>query len=250
MAAYMGIDIGGSGIKGTLVDIDSGEMLAERYRLPTPVKAKPDEVAETVREVVKHFNYRGPIGYGFPAVVRHGIVYTAANIHKSWIETHVEDLFTNITGCPSYVLNDADAAGMAEMKFGTGKDQSKGVVLMITLGTGLGTAIFVDGKLVPNTELGHIEIRGKDAEKRASDAARQKKELEWDEWSDRLNEYLRAMERLFWPDLIVLGGGISKMSHKFIPLLRLRTPVIPAKLLNQAGMIGGALYAMERSQEK
>ena len=250
MVEYMGIDIGGSGIKGTLVNIETGEMLADRYRLPTPVKAKPDAVAETVREVAKHFNYHGPIGYGFPAVVRRGIVYTAANIHKSWIETHVEDLFTNATGCPSYVLNDADAAGVAEMKFGVGKDHPKGVILMITLGTGLGTAIFVDGKLVPNTELGHIEIRGKDAESRASDAARQKKELEWDEWADRLNEYLQTMEKLFWPDLIVLGGGISKLSHKYIPLLRLRTPVIPAQLLNQAGIIGAALYAVERSQQK
>jgi polyphosphate glucokinase len=248
MTAYMGIDIGGSGIKGTLVDVDNGELLAERFRLPTPVKAKPEDVAETVSAVIKNFNYHGPVGYGFPAVIRGGIVYTAANISSSWIETHVEDLFTVATGCPSYVLNDADAAGMAEMKFGTGKSQPKGVILMITLGTGLGTAIFVDGKLVPNTELGHIEIRGKDAEKRASDAVRQKKELSWDDWSDRLNEYLRAMERLFWPDLIVLGGGVSKMSHKFIPLLRLRTKVVPAMLLNQAGMIGAALYAQERSQ--
>ncbi len=250
MAAVMGIDIGGSGIKGTLVDVESGEMLEDRFRLPTPVKARPDDVAETVADVVKHFNYRGPVGYGFPAVVRRGVVYTAANISKSWIETHVEDLFKTVTGCPAYVLNDADAAGLAEMKFGVGKDHPKGVILMITLGTGLGTAIFVDGKLVPNTELGHIEIRGKDAERRASDAVRQKKELTWEEWADRLNEYLRTMERLFWPDLIVLGGGVSKMSHKFIPLLRLRTPVVPARLLNQAGMIGAAVYAHQRAQEQ
>ena len=248
MTAILGIDIGGSGIKGSLVDVEKGDLLHDRFRLPTPVKAKPKDVAETVAQVARHFNYRGPMGYGFPAVIRGGIVYTAANISKSWIETHVEDLFTTTTGCPSYVLNDADAAGLAEMRFGIGKEHPKGVLLMITLGTGLGTAIFVDGKLVPNTELGHIEIRGKDAEKRASDAVRQEKELEWEEWADRLNEYLRTMERLFWPDLIVLGGGISKMSDKFIPLLRLRTKVVPARLLNQAGMIGAAVYAYERSQ--
>ncbi len=248
MATFMGIDIGGSGIKGTMVDVDTGELTAERYRLPTPVKARPDDVADTVAEVVKHFNYMGPVGYGFPAVIRQGVVYTAANISKRWIETHVEDLFKNATGCPSYVLNDADAAGLAEMRFGIGREYPKGVVMMITLGTGLGTAIFVDGKLVPNTELGHIEIRGKDAEVRASDAARQTKEMTWEEWADRLNEYLHAIERLFWPDLIVLGGGVSKLSNKFIPLLRLQTKVVPAQLLNQAGMIGAAIYAEQRSQ--
>ena len=248
MTAILGIDIGGSGIKGSLVDVRNGDLLQDRFRLPTPVKAKPKDVAETVAQVARHFDYHGPMGYGFPAVIRGGIVYTAANISKSWIETHVEDLFTTSTGCPSFVLNDADAAGLAEMRFGIGKEYPKGVILMITLGTGLGTAIFVDGKLVPNTELGHIEVRGKDAEKRASDAVRQEKQLEWEEWADRLNEYLSAMERLFWPDLIVLGGGISKMSHKFIPLLRLRSKVVPARLLNQAGMIGAAVYAYERSQ--
>lgn len=249
MAVYMGVDIGGSGIKGALVDVDTGKLLTDRFRLPTPVKAKPNDVAETVAEVVKQFNYKGPVGCGFPAVIRRGVVYTAANISQSWIETHVEDLFKTVTGCPSYVLNDADAAGIAEMKFGMGAEYPRGVILMITLGTGLGTAIFVDGKLVPNTELGHIEIRGKDAERRASDAVRQRKELSWEVWADRLNEYLSTMERLFWPDLIVLGGGVSKQHNKFIPLLRLQAKVVPARLLNSAGMIGAALYAQMRSQE-
>jgi polyphosphate glucokinase len=148
----------------------------------------------------------------------------------------------------SYVLNDADAAGLAEMKFGIGRERQKGVIVMVTIGTGLGTSIFVDGKLLPNTELGHIQIRGKDAERRASDAARQKKDMSWEVWGEKLNEYLRNMERLFWPDLFVLGGGVSKVSHRFIPYLRLRTEVIPAVLLNQAGIIGAALYAQMRHE--
>lgn len=241
--AVMGIDVGGTGIKGAPVDLVTGEMLAERFRLPTPEKAKPDDVAETVAEVVKHFEWTGAVGVGFPAVIRHGIAHSAANVHKSWIDTNAEALFTNTAGVPTFVLNDADAAGLAEMKFGIGRERSRGVVIMITLGTGLGTALFVDGKLVPNTEFGHLIIRGKDAERRASDAARQKKELSWEEWSERLTEYLNYLETLFWPDLFILGGGISKMSQKYIPLLRLKTEVVPATLLNQAGIVGAALYA-------
>lgn len=241
--AVMGIDVGGSGIKGAPVDLVTGELLAERFRLPTPEKAKPDDVAETVAEVVKHFEWTGAVGVGFPAVIRHGIAHSAANVHKSWIDTNTEDLFTNKAGVPTFVLNDADAAGLAEMKFGIGRERSRGVVIMITLGTGLGTALFVDGKLVPNTEFGHLIIRGKDAERRASDAARQKKELSWEEWAERLTEYLNYLETLFWPDLFILGGGISKMSQKYIPLLRLKTEVVPATLLNQAGIVGAALYA-------
>jgi polyphosphate glucokinase len=247
--SVMGIDIGGSGIKGVPVDIETGELLGERFRLPTPEKAKPEGVADTVLEVVKYFKYSGPVGAGFPAVIRRGIVYTAANIHKSWIETNVEQLFTDVTGCPTYVLNDADAAGIAEMKFGIGRERPKGVIIMITIGTGLGTAIFVDGKLVPNTELGHIEIRGKDAETRASDAARQAKEMSWEEWGEKFNEYLSRMEALFWPDVFVLGGGVSKLSHKFMPYIHVKAEVIPAKLLNQAGIVGAALYADQRARE-
>jgi polyphosphate glucokinase len=223
--------------------------MGERFRLPTPEKAKPEDVADTVMEVVKQFKYTGPVGAGFPAVVRHGIVYTAANIHKSWIDTNVEKLFSDVTGCPTYVLNDADAAGIAEMKFGIGRERPKGVIIMITIGTGLGTAIFVDGKLVPNTELGHIEIRGKDAETRASDAARQAKEMSWEEWGEKFNEYLSRMEALFWPDVFVLGGGVSKLSNKFLPYVHVKAEVIPAKLLNQAGIIGAALYADQRARE-
>lgn len=239
----MGIDVGGSGIKGVPVNVETGTLLEERFRLPTPEKAKPEDVAVTVADVVQHFKWNGPVGIGFPAVVRHGIVYTAANIHKSWIETDVHKLFGEKTGCPVFVLNDADAAGVAEMKFGIGRDRSKGVVMMITIGTGLGTALFMDGKLVPNTELGHIEIRGKDAETRASDAARQRKEMSWEMWGAKFNEYLNRLESLFWPDLFILGGGSSKMFDKFQPYLHLRTEVVPAQLLNQAGIVGAALYA-------
>ncbi len=244
----MGIDVGGSGIKGVPVDTETGELRDLRFRLPTPVKAMPEDVAITVDELVKHFNWEGLIGAGFPAVVQNGTVHTAANIHESWIETNVEDLFRTATGCPTYVLNDADAAGMAEMKFGVGRERSKGVVIMVTIGTGLGTALFVDGKLVPNTELGHIEIRGKDAELRASDAARKLKEMSWKKWGKRLNEYLSWLERLFWPDLFILGGGVSKTFDHFSPYLNLQTDVVPAELLNEAGIIGAALYA-ELKQE-
>lgn len=246
----MGIDVGGSGIKGVPVDVETGEFLGERYRLPTPNKAKPDDVAETVNALVKHFQWTGPLGIGFPAVIRGGVAYTAANVHSSWIGTDANALFCEATGCPAYVLNDADAAGIAEMRFGVGQDpeRRKGVVLMITIGTGLGTALFVDGKLVPNTELGHIEIRGKDAERRASDAARQKKDMSWEEWGGKFNEYLTWLERLLWPDLFILGGGVSKMSHKFLPYLTVKADVVPAKLLNQAGIIGAALYASMHSE--
>ncbi len=246
--AVMGIDIGGSGIKGVPVDLETGEFVGERFRLPTPDKARPEDVAETVAEVVKHFSWNGLAGAGFPAAIHDGTALTAANIHVTWINTNVEKLFGKATGCPFYVLNDADAAGIAEMRFGVGQDRQKGVVIMITIGTGLGTALFVDGKLVPNTELGHIEIRGKDAEKRASDAARQKKNMGWEEWGTKFSEYLGRMEALFWPDLFILGGGTSKNFDQFMPYLNLRTEVVPARLLNQAGIIGAALYADMRSR--
>lgn len=242
MAAVLGIDVGGSGIKGAPVDLATGEMQAERFRLPTPEKAKPRDVADTIAQVVRQFQWSGPVGVGFPAVIRHGVAHTAANVHKSWITTNAEALFSETAGVPTFVLNDADAAGLAEMKYGIGRDRSRGVVILITIGTGLGTAIFTDGKLVPNTELGHLIIRGKDAERRASDAARQRKDLSWEDWAGRLNEYLSYLETLFWPDLFILGGGVSKMAHKYVPLLDLKTEVVTATLLNQAGIVGAALY--------
>jgi polyphosphate glucokinase len=249
MVQVLGIDVGGSGIKGAPVNVETGELLAERFRLPTPEKGKPDDVAMTIAQISNHYNWHGAIGVGFPAVIRGGMAYTAANVHSSWIGTHAESLFSQATGCPSYVLNDADAAALAEIRFGVGQDYPKGVIILITIGTGLGTAIFVDGKLVPNTELGHIIIRGKDAETRASDAARQAKEMSWKKWSKRFNEYLEHLERLFWPDLFVLGGGVSKDSDKFVPLLNIKTPVEIARLLNQAGIVGAALYGGMRSEQ-
>lgn len=238
----LGIDIGGTGIKGAVVNTETGEMVTERYRLPTPEKARPEEVAATVKELVTHFDYHGPVGAGFPAVVQKGVVRTAANIHKTWVGLDAAALFSEATGCPFYVVNDADAAGLAEMSFGAGRGQM-GVVMMITIGTGIGTALFIDGILVPNTELGHIEIRGKDAESRSSDAARQRKELSWQAWAKRLNEHLERLENLFWPDLFILGGGVSKSADKFVPYFNLRTRVVIAQLLNQAGIVGAALYA-------
>lgn len=238
-----GIDIGGSGIKGAPVNVDTGEMLAERFRIPTPVGARPEDVANEVAELIAHFKWQGPVGAGYPGVLLDNVVQTAANVDKSWIGVDAGKLFGEKTGCPVFVANDADVAGLAEMGFGAGKGNEHGVVIMLTLGTGIGTAIFIDGHLVPNTELGHLEVRGKDAEKRASDAIRQKKELSWQDWAARVNEYLVRMENLFWPNLFIIGGGVSKSSEKFFPYLNTRTKIVPAMLLNQAGTVGAALYA-------
>jgi polyphosphate glucokinase len=238
----LGIDIGGSGIKGAPVDIESGEMLADRHRIPTPHPAYPKDVGRVVSQLAREFDWKGPIGCGFPAVVQSGVSLTAANIHKKWIGTSASELFSRSTGCPTTVINDADAAGLAEMKFGAGKER-KGVIFLITIGTGLGTALFSNGQLVPNTELGHIKIRGKDAELRASDAVRKKKDLSWKKWALRFDEYLDTLERLFWPDLFILGGGASKKSHKFLKHLSVRAEVIPAELGNEAGIVGAALAA-------
>lgn len=239
----LGIDIGGSGIKGAIVNTETGELVTPRYRLPTPESALPDDVADTLRQVVEHFNWMGPVGCGFPTVVLNGVVKTAANIDESWIETDAEKLFSKFVANPTYVVNDADAAGIAEMAFGVGKDSHHGVVIMITLGTGIGSAIFTQGVLVPNTEFGHILIRGKDAERRASDAARKRKDLSWQEWSERLQEYFSTLEGLFWPDLFIIGGGVCKEADNFFPYLNLRTKIVQAQMQNQAGIIGAALYA-------
>jgi len=238
----LGIDIGGSGIKGAPVDIETGALLAPRCRIATPQPSKPAAVAQTVAEIAGHFDWHGPMGCGFPAPIRNGVTLTAANVHKSWIGTNAATLFAEATGCPTWVINDADAAGLAEMAFGAGKGRA-GVVLIVTLGTGLGTALFVDGRLVPNLELGHIEIQGEDAERRASAAARTREKLSWKRWAARLDRYLWALERLLWPDLIILGGGVSKRSEKFLPLLTVQAEVLPARLYNEAGIVGAALAA-------
>ena len=243
MKEILGIDIGGTGIKGAPVDVESGNLLAPRFRLHTPDPAKPQPVAETVAEITRHFAWNGPIGCGFPAVVQAGVVRSAANIHKKWIGVDAQALFTETCACPVTVINDADAAGLAEMAFGAGRGR-QGVVLLITIGTGLGSALFIDGKLVPNTELGHIEMDGGDAELRASDAARQREKLSWKRWAGRFNRYLSMLEHLFSPNLFILGGGASKDYEKFIPRLNLQCEVQPAQLLNEAGIIGAALAAL------
>jgi len=238
----LGIDIGGSGIKGAPVDIEHGKLLAARYRTATPKPAKPRPVAETVAQIARHFDWKAPVGCGYPGVVREGVTLSAANIHKDWIGTDARSLFTEASGCPTYLINDADAAGMAEMRFGAGRGQN-GVVLVVTIGTGLGTALFVNQKLVPNTEFGHIEIECFDAESRASDAARKRDRLSWKRWAARFNLYLQKIEQLLSPDLIILGGGASKKQDRFIPLLSVKARVLPAELLNEAGIIGAALAA-------
>ena len=242
----LGIDIGGSGIKGAIVDVATGEVKTERYRLETPEGAIPADVAETVDRVVKNFKYSGPVGIGFPAVVIHGVCHSAANIDESWVGTNVDALVGKVTGLPVHTVNDADAAGVAEMRFGAGRGIERGVVIMLTIGTGIGSAVFTDGRLVPTRELGQLEIRGKDAERRASDAARKRKKLSWEEWANRFQEYLETVEKLFSPDLIILGGGASKEADSFFPYLSTRAKIIPAQLLNQAGIIGAAIYAKDQ----
>lgn len=238
----LGIDVGGSGIKGAPVDIATGELTAERLRIKTPDGAEPEPVADVVAEIAKSFNWSGPIGIGFPAPIKAGVTMMAANVSEKWVGTNADDLFTKITGCDCTMINDADAAGLAEMEFGAGKGQP-GTVILITLGTGIGTAIFHRGHLLPNTEFGHLEMKGRDAEHRASDAVRQREDLSWKKYAKRLNKYLAEMEKLFWPDLFIVGGGISKKSEKYIPLLTINTPVITAQFLNEAGIVGAALAA-------
>jgi polyphosphate glucokinase len=238
----LGIDIGGTGIKGAPVDLTTGTLTAERYRLPTPKGAKPKAVAQVVARLASNFDWYGPIGCGFPAIIRKGVALSAANVHNKWVGTDAAALFSAATGCPVHVINDADAAGLAEMEFGAGKGQM-GVVMMITIGTGLGTALFVDGRLVPNTELGHIEMDCDDAELLASDAARQRLDLSWAKWAGQFTLYLNRLEKLFSPDLFILGGGAVKKQDKWLPQLKLNTPVAIASAGNEAGIVGAALSA-------
>ncbi len=238
----LGIDIGGSGIKGAPVDIETGELLTERFRLPTPQPSKPEDVADVVAQVIQHFNWQGPVGITFPAIVKEGVVFSAANVDSGWIGADARALFERKSGCPVTVVNDADAAGIAEMTFGAGKGH-RGVVIMLTFGTGIGSALFVNGHLVPNTELGHLEMRGKDAERRASDRARQEKDLSWEKWAERVDEYLGMVEYLFSPDLFIIGGGVSKKAERFVPLLSTRAQIVTAALLNDAGIVGAAMAA-------
>ncbi len=243
----LGVDIGGSGIKGAVVDTETGELVTERHRIETPQPATPKAVAIALAQLVVHFNWNGPVGCGFPAAIQHGVARTAANISPLFIGTPIDKLFSEATKCPCYNLNDADAAGMAEMRFGEGAGQA-GVVLLITIGTGLGTVFFTDGKLLPNTELGHLYLKnGKKGEHYASDAVRKTEDLSWKRWGSRFNSYLTLMEELFWPDLIILGGGASKKFDKFKEQITVKAPVKPAAFLNQAGIVGAALYAQSKN---
>jgi polyphosphate glucokinase len=235
-----GIDVGGSGIKGAPVDTDTGELLAERARIKTPKPATPQAILETSVEVVRQSGWDGPVGCGFPAVIKGGVVQTAANIDKAAIGFDMQGRLEQELGSPVRVINDGDAAGLAEMRWGAGREED-GVVLMLTLGTGIGTSVFIGGRLLPNTELGHIEIKGEDGEHRASDNARKRDGLSWKEYAGRLDEYIHKIEDLLWPDLIVVGGGISKKSDKFFPHLTARTPIVRAQMLNEAGIAGAAL---------
>jgi polyphosphate glucokinase len=241
----LGIDIGGTGIKAGEVDTERGDLLTARIRVLTPHPASPDAVATATAALIEPLGRGLPVGIGFPAAVRDGTTLTAANVDHAWIGRPAEALFRAALGRPAVVINDADAAGLAEMRFGAGRGVD-GVVLLLTLGTGIGSALFVDGRLVPNTELGHLELRGKDAEHRASASVRDLKRLSWKAWAARLDEYLRMVDRLFYPDLIILGGGVSKDADRFVPLLTGSARVVPAALRNEAGIVGAALWAAER----
>jgi polyphosphate glucokinase len=240
----LGVDIGGTGIKSAPVDVDKGVLLEERYRVDTPRPATPKKMLAAIKGIIEHWKWEGVVGCGFPGVMKDGEVYTAANLSKKWIGVNIRDEIEKFSPCSAIVINDADSAGLAEMKFGAGKKYNKrdgGVVLMVTLGTGIGTALFVDGILVRNTEFGHIEIDGKDAEKRAAEIHREQEGLSWKKWGKRVDKYLLNMEKLLSPDLIVIGGGVSKKSEKFFPYLNARAKIVPAEMHNDAGIIGAAL---------
>jgi polyphosphate glucokinase len=245
-----GIDIGGSGIKGCVVDLAAGALAGERIRVVTPQPSTPDAVADVVADLVKQFGWEGPVGITLPCVVKRGTALTAANIDKNWIGLDAAKLFAErLDRAPDQitVLNDADAAGMAEMRFGVGRDRD-GVVVLLTFGTGIGSAVFLNGKLVPNTEFGHLEVDGHDAEKRAAASVKEDKNLSWEEWSGRVSAYLRVLEGLVWPDLIIAGGGVSKKADHWLPLLKARTQVVAAALKNDAGIVGAAAAATEGIQ--
>jgi polyphosphate glucokinase len=236
----LGIDIGGTGIKGAPVDTRRGVLLAARHRILTPRPAAPEAVSEVVTQIVEHFAWKGPVGVTFPGVVKRGVTLTAVNLGDFWVGVDADRMLTDRLGQPVHVLNDADAAGLAEMKFGAGKGRD-GVVILITLGTGIGTAVFLDGRLLPNTEMGHIEMHGADAETQAAERVRIEKDLSWKKYAKRLDDYLARLEALLWPDLIIIGGGASQDADKFVPRLKRRTEIVPALLRNDAGIVGGAL---------
>lgn len=239
----LGIDIGGSGLKGAPVDLDRGTLIAERVRLETPQPARPDSVAEAIAEVAGAFNWKGPIGVGFPGIMRRNIAHSAANLHPSWIGQDLGGIFGKVTGCPVAVINDADAAGLGEITFGAGRNRRDAIVLL-TLGTGIGSALFIDGKLYPNSEFGHLCFKDSIAEKYAAASRRKEEGLSWTEWGARLNEFLIHLQRVISPDLIVLGGGVSSKYENFSDQIDCGTEVVPARMKNDAGIIGAALAAL------
>jgi polyphosphate glucokinase len=240
----LGIDIGGSGIKGALVDVTTGQLTTDRLRVPTPQPATPQAVLEVIYDITRQLNWQGLIGCGYPGVVKDGVTHTASNMDNAWIGYPLKHTLESMSDCRVQAVNDADAAGIAEMYFGAGRGQG-GLVMMITLGTGIGTAAFINGTLIPNLELGHIEIRGEDAELRAAEAAREREDLGWKKWAKRVDYYLHRLSLLLWPDLFIIGGGVSKDWEKFAPHFeKVTVPIVPAQLRNNAGIIGAAMAAV------
>ena len=239
----LGIDVGGSGVKGGIVDLDTGALVGERFKLATPRPATPQAVTATVAGVVEHFGWDGPLGVTYPGVITDGVVRTAANVDRGWIGTDVTETYSAaVGGRPVTVLNDADAAGLAEHRFGAGADQ-RGVVVLLTFGTGIGSAVIHNGVLLPNTEFGHLEVGGREAEHRAAASVRERKEWSWKRWTKEVTKVLVTVENAIWPDLIIVGGGISRKADKWVPLLQNRTPVVAAALQNTAGIVGAAMAA-------
>jgi polyphosphate glucokinase len=240
----LGIDIGGSALKGAPVDTKTGKLLAERHRIPTPEVLAPKDMAAAIKQLAAHFNWKGPIGIGFPGVVHGNVIATSANLHKGFIGLDAGKLFSKVVGLPVSLVNDADAAGAAEATFGAGKGR-KGTVLLLTFGTGVGSALFVDGKLYPNSEFGHLKIKGKSAEHFVSASAKDRKGLSYKKWAHHVSDYLNQLENVLWPELIIVGGGISADHKKWFKHLKLRTPILPAAFLNEAGIVGAALAAVK-----
>jgi polyphosphate glucokinase len=238
-----GVDVGGSGIKGGIVDLDTGELIGDRIKFLTPQPATPSAVAKTIAEVVNAFGWTGPLGVTYPGVVTNGVVQTAANVDESWIGTNARDIISaELDGQDVTILNDADAAGLAEARYGAGKDHS-GLVVVLTFGTGIGSAVIHNGKLIPNTEFGHLEVGGKEAEQRAASSIKERQDLSYEKWAKQVTRVLVAIENAMWPDLFIAGGGISRKADKWVPLLENRTPVVAAALQNTAGIVGAAMAA-------
>lgn len=243
----LGIDIGGSALKGALVDVRTGRLTTERFKVETPVVLTPRAMAAVVKQIAEHFKWRGRIGIGFPGVIQGPCTLTSSNLHKKFIGLNTEKIFSDATGCPVALVNDADAAGVAEMRFGAGRNV-QGAVLLLTLGTGIGSALFYRGVLFPNSELGHLPIRGRSAERFISSAARKRRGLSWKQWGTELGAYLRTLETLLSPELIIIGGGVSAKSDKFFKYARCRAPKTTAAAYNAAGIVGAALWAVEQKR--